>query len=127
MDNLTHETISEVYAQYGDALSFYRMAEQQRIMAKSELEFVRCHYVAEGKIPGKNQGERDANERLMLSVYYRKLEQAEYDAAVARLSLDLAENKIKETNAHLRLMNIGYWTPDDESTAHYTLQLTDDN
>lgn len=79
--------------------------------AKSEVNFLVAKARAEGAIQGKNEGERDANARMLFAEQFDALEAAEIAANDARLNLDVANLTLDHVRDQLRIQEISVRLP----------------
>ena len=101
--NVTAEMIQEAYNNQRQAMEAMQTARVQLIQAKNTLDHKLAEALMSGEVEGKNQQQRDANARLLLQVSYDAVEQAEVADAEARHQLALADNRVSEVRALLRL------------------------
>ncbi len=104
---LDESTITTAY----DALATARRelwgATERVIRARLDLEKERGARTLTGEITGKNEAEREARARELLTSLFEALEAAETEERSARMAYDLARVEVERIDAVLRLLQSG--------------------
>ena len=77
------------------------LAKLVQLKAEYDLATARAYAIVAGQVAGKNEAERQANERMMLVDEYRACYEAERDVTKTRLDLEIA--RIEQRTIELRL------------------------
>jgi CRISPR/Cas system CMR-associated protein Cmr1 (group 7 of RAMP superfamily) len=82
-------------------------ATERATRARMDLEKERGARILTGEIVGKNEAERDARARELLTSLFEAVEAAEVDERSARMTFDLARIEVERIDAVLRLIQSG--------------------
>jgi len=104
---MDEQTIGEAYARLQQARMALWRAAEQAIQARLTLEKERAARLMTGEIAGKNEAEREARARELLTSLYEAVEAAEADERRARLEYDLARLEVERVEALLRWLSKG--------------------
>lgn len=100
-------TIAAAYDKLAQARMALWGAAERTLRARLDLERERSARLMTGEITGKNEAEREARARELLTSLFGALELAETDERRAKLEFDLARIGVDKVEALLRLNGIG--------------------
>jgi len=98
--------ISTAYDQLTHATTAAFIAAETAANAKAALEVARAEATHDGRIDGKNQEQREAQARQVLTCQYNALEVADTAARYTRHGLDLARIEVERVRVILRLAEL---------------------
>lgn len=103
---MDEQAITVAYAQLTKARLELWGATERTIRARLALEHERGARLMTGEIVGKNEAEREARARELLTSLYGDVEISEADERRARLEADLARIEVDRIEAVLRLLSM---------------------
>ncbi|MCA9868612.1 MAG: hypothetical protein KC410_19140 [Anaerolineales bacterium] len=103
---LTNETLTTTYEALKAAVVTAFSTGEMAIQAKAAFETGKAALLLDGRLDGKNQEQRDAQARELLSVLYRNAEVAEKAAREAKCGLETARLDVEVVRAQLRLLEL---------------------
>jgi hypothetical protein len=103
---LTTESLEAAYEALAAATRAMHTATMEEVIDQESLNWSRWRLVAEGKITGKNEAEREANIRIELEDSYEMVFDAADVTRSCRLALDLAQQRVDCLKLELRLREL---------------------
>jgi hypothetical protein len=101
---MNDQTITDAFRKLYEARRNWAQASEKTIAIRQALEHERAARLMTGEIAGKNEAEREARARELLTNLYLELEAAERDERAARLAHDLARIEVERMDYLLRWM-----------------------
>lgn len=105
IDSMPDE-IEACYSGFELTMYNYHNASERAIAARSDLERKRLALLVEGKIIGKNEDERKASARTLLSEEYRAVDDADMAERYAKYSLEISQVRVDEVRLTVRALEM---------------------